>query len=151
MSNEPILGTGTGIDEVSLLKTKIMMYSNYYFASPKVCRTKPANQTQHSFRPKMNVQEKENTITIEFALAGVSKEDINVSIKEGILTLDAHRKLSSEEKNYLYREFGSVSFKNSMRLPEDIDADSIQAQFLNGVLQLRLNKIVKPSFQVEIK
>ena len=72
MSNEPIFCDGTGIDLGRLLKQKIMMYSNYYFASPKICRTKPANQTQHSFRPKMNVQEKENQITIEFALAGVN-------------------------------------------------------------------------------
>ena len=78
-------------------------------------------------------------------------EDINLSIKEGTLTLDAQRKPSSEEKNYSYREFGSVSFKSIVRLPEDIDADNVHAQFQNGVLQIRMNKIVKPGIQVEIK
>jgi len=131
-----------------------MMYSNYYFTLPKVCHPKAksmASQLQHSYRPKMNVQQNDEQIILEFALSGVLKEDVKMSIKDQMLILEANRKSVYEEKNYHYREFDAINFKSSIQIPEDVATDSVQAQFQNGVLRISLKKVKKPIIQVEIK
>ena len=130
------------------------MYSNYYCNLPKVCHTRtgnPATHTQDPIRPKMNVQQNDGQITLEFSLAGVLKEDVKMTIKEDVLSLEAQRKPSQGESNYEYQEFGPVEFKTNIQLPKDVNADSIEAQFQNGILKISMNKIVKPNIQVDIK
>ena len=130
------------------------MYSNYYFASPKSCRTTSrtsANKSENVFRPKMNVQQNDDSIILEFSLAGVAKEDVKLNIQESILELEAQRKLSNDEKNYQYREFGPVTFKTSLRLPDDVSDDSVRAQFQSGILRVEMKIVKKPGIQVEIK
>lgn len=130
------------------------MYSNYYFAAPKVCRTNSKSAgtpVQKSYRPKMNVLHKEDQIILEFSIPGVMKEDVKMSFSEQILTLEAIRKVSQDEKNYKYREFGPVDFKTNVRFADDIDEDKVEAEFQNGILKVVLNKIKKQNIQVEIK
>ena len=130
------------------------MYSNYYFALPKTCRTNSRNASsnlQRSFRPKMNVRQNEKQIILEFSLVGVFKEDIKLSIKDHVLSLEATRKGNQLEKDYQYREFGPIEFKTSLQLSVDVNEDSIQAQFQNGVLKVSMNKATKSNIQVEIK
>lgn len=131
-----------------------MMYSNYYCTLPKDCRPRTGNTAtplKQSFRPKMNVQKEENQITLEFSLPGVLKEDVKMNVTENLLILEAIRKGNVEEKNYQYREFGPAEFKTSIQLPEDVDAESIKAQFQNGILRIEMKRVIKPTIQVEIK
>ena len=74
-----------------------------------------------------------------------------MNIKDGVLSLEAQRKINQEAKNSEYREFGPVDFKTSIRLPEDIVEDSIQAQFQNGILKISIQKAKKSNIQIEIK
>lgn len=130
-----------------------MMYSNYYFALPKVCQPKSrimATNVQKTFLPEMNVQQHDEQIIVEFSLPGILKEDVKMNLKDQVLTLEAHRKAAHEEKNYLFREFGPVTFKTRLQIPEDVVLDSVHAQFQNGVLKISMKKFKKPVIQVEV-
>jgi HSP20 family protein len=132
-----------------------MLYTNHYFELPKVCHPKSGTMAQlkeQTFRPKMNVQQTDEQIIIEFALAGVSKEEVRMNIENRILNFEANRKSTEIEKGeYEYREFGPVTFKTKIQLPDDVVEDSIQAQFNNGVLIVSIKKEKKQNIQIEIK
>ena len=131
-----------------------MLYSNYYCTLPKIGRTQTGNtatQLKQSYRPKMNVQKDDAQITLEFSLAGIQKEDVKMNLKDQLFNLEAIRKVNPDEKNYQHREFGPVEYKTSIQLPEDVDAESIKAKYQNGILRISMNRIKKPTIQVEIK
>jgi HSP20 family protein len=75
----------------------------------------------------------------------VRKEDINVTVENGVLTLTGERKLEKEEKNRRYhrveRAYGS--FSRSFTIPDDSDGSKVNAEFSNGVLKLHLAKSEK--------
>ena len=77
--------------------------------------------------------------TLQAELPGFRKEDLQLELKDGVLTISARHEETNEEKNYLCRErrYGSVS--RSFNL-EGIDEEGIRAKFENGVLELILPK-----------
>ena len=77
--------------------------------------------------------------TLQAELPGFRKEDLQLELKDGVLTIGARHEETIEEKNYLCRErrYGSVS--RSFNL-EGIDEELFRAKFENGVLELILPK-----------
>lgn len=131
-----------------------MIYSNYYFALPKLCypkKVKHQTDIKRSFRPRMNVLTDENQVVLEFSLAGVRKEDLKLQVDNRMLILEAERKAQHEEKNHKHTEFGSVVFKTRIQLHEDLLVESLKAEFTNGVLQIRIAKNHKQKTTIEIK
>jgi HSP20 family protein len=102
----------------------------------------------------MDVTEDEKEFTITADLPDVKKDDVKITLHEGLLTIHGERKHETEEKNKKYhrveRSFGS--YTRSFQLPKDVDPDKIQAQFEEGVLHVHLPKAPesKPK-QQEIK
>jgi HSP20 family protein len=94
--------------------------------------------------PAVNVTELENQFKIELAAPGLEKGDFNIKVEEDQLTISAEQKHETEEKKedgkFLRREFSFASFSRSFRLPENVDADNISANYNNGVLVLELPK-----------
>ena len=80
----------------------------------------------------------------QYHVLRMKKEEINVNVKDNILTIDCERKEEKKEENddknyhYVERHFGT--FKRSMTVPNDIDADHITAEYTDGVLKLVLPK-----------
>jgi HSP20 family protein len=78
----------------------------------------------------------------------MKKEEINVSVQEGVLSVSGERKAEKEEKNKKFhrieRSYGS--FLRSFTLPEDADGAKVAAEFKEGVLKVHLpkNPVVKP-------
>ena len=99
-------------------------------------------------QPKVNIKEDENSYTMEIAAPGLKKQDFNVSVENDHLVVSA--KVSSEDKeeteNYTRREFNYSSFERRYYLPETVDANKIEAKYLDGVLHLSIPKVeeVKP-------
>lgn len=93
--------------------------------------------------PSLNVSEKEKNYEVELAAPGFSKDDFDITIDEGILTISADKKEESKEEKdaYLRREFSYNSFTRSISLPDNIDDDQeIKASYKDGVLKLLLKK-----------
>ena len=78
---------------------------------------------------------------LEAELPGFQKEDIDLDVKDGFLTISASRQESGETKQggYLCRERRSGSFSRSFNL-DGIQEDGITASYNNGVLELTLPK-----------
>jgi HSP20 family protein len=93
-----------------------------------------------AFSPSVNVYEKDANIVLEAELPGVKKEDIDVRIDNGILTLKGERKEEEEVKkeNYFRRERFSGSFLRSFPLPSGADADTVEATFKDGLLTVKV-------------
>jgi HSP20 family protein len=94
------------------------------------------------WRPAANVAESDKEYTIRADLPEVKKEDINVSVENGVLTISGERryeKASDDEREHR-RETFHGSFQRSFGLPEDVDVDGINADSKDGVLIVRLPK-----------
>lgn len=95
-----------------------------------------------SFVPAMDVYENEKNIVVETTLAGIKPEDVDINIKEDVLTVDGTRKSTSEidEKNYYKKEVRTGSFHRSVVLPAVVKTDKVKADFKNGLLTITLPK-----------
>ncbi|HKJ34903.1 MAG TPA: Hsp20/alpha crystallin family protein [Balneolales bacterium] len=106
-----------------------------------------------SFSPKLNISENETGYQIEVAVPGIKKEDINISIKDDILIISGERKWKEDnERKYHRIESGYGEFTRELTLSDDIDKDSIEASYADGILTLSLlKKKQQESKQIEIK
>jgi HSP20 family protein len=92
---------------------------------------------------KVNISEDENSYGISLALPGYNKEDLNIELNDGLITISSKSEKSNEEKTdkYIRKEFTKSSFEKSFHLPEDVNDDNVEASMENGVLTITLNKI----------
>ena len=99
-------------------------------------------------------EEKEN-IFVKMALPGVKKEDIKITINEDNISIFGNTKKEEEEKDegkkYYFKSLES-SFEQSFNLPTKVNPDSVEAEFKDGILEVKLPKAdeVKPR-EIEIK
>lgn len=99
--------------------------------------------------PAIDVEESDNEYLIKAEIPGVKKEDLNVSVQDGMLTINAESKYEDEEKKdgrLIRQERRYGKFVRSMRLGKDVDSTKVKAEYKDGILELRLPKVeeVKP-------
>jgi HSP20 family protein len=92
--------------------------------------------------PAMDLLETEDHLVLRGDLPGLTEDDIDIEIKDNVLTISGERKADSEEKGEGYyrveRAFGS--FSRSLTLPQGVDPDHVEANFDKGVLEVRIPK-----------
>ena len=95
-----------------------------------------------SWRPVVDIYDEGDTIVIKAELPGVDKKDIEVDLKDHVLTLKGERHYENEvkEDNYYRKERASGRFNRSFTLPVDVDTERIQADFKDGVLKIDIPK-----------
>ena len=90
---------------------------------------------------KCDIYEKDNRIYIELDVPGYTKEDIKIECNKGNIVIKAEKEKKEEEnKKYLHRErkiYGKI--ERSFYL-DDIDEDSINAEFRDGILRIEISK-----------
>ena len=96
-----------------------------------------------TWAPAVDIYETGDSLTVEAELPGIDPKDIEVSVDEGVLTLKGERKLEKEvkEENYHRIERAYGVFQRSVRLPSDVDADSVKAYYDSGVLRVTVPKV----------
>ena len=111
-------------------------------------------QQESGFSPRVNIEETKDHLIVTFELPGLEKKDIKVSVKDNTLVVSGTRELKSENKegNTVRSEIWSGSFSRSFTLPETINPEKINADYKNGLLEIRMDKReeVKPK-EIEIK
>lgn len=92
--------------------------------------------------PRVDVAEDDNAYEITAEMPGVEEKDVEVSVRDDRLTLRGEKKTEKEEKkkDYHMTERSYGSFERSFRLPANVDASKISAEFAKGVLRLTLPK-----------
>ena len=102
-----------------------------------------------SYSPLMNVSETESDYLVMMDLPGVEKKDVEVNLRNGILTVSGERKTSEkgDENNHIWNETTSGAFSRSFELTSDIVEEKIKAKFNNGVLNITIPKAeeIKPA------
>ena len=108
--------------------------------------------------PAINVFEDEKSYDLELAAPGMTKDDFKVHVnKDGNLVIEVERKKEEKEDGqddkkegrYLRREFTYTKFHQTLALPENAEKDNIEACVENGVLKVRIPKLLKAKAEEE--
>jgi len=104
------------------------------------------------FEPSMDFYEKDGVYHLDAELPGFNKDDIDISLKDGVVTVSGKKEEVKEEKkkNYYFKESRSGSFSRSFRLPAAADAEKVDAVFKDGVLSLKIPKEEEKSTKVKV-
>ena len=93
--------------------------------------------------PPVNVKETESAFVLEVVAPGLKKENFNIEIEKDLLTISSEVKTDKSEQHegkFTRREFRSVSFKRSFKLPENVKPEDINATYQDGILIVSLPK-----------
>ena len=106
--------------------------------------------------PRVDMFDREDKVVVKAELPGVEKEDIDVSVTAGVLTIRGERKAEEEvrDEDYYCCERYRGTFYRAIQLPADVETEKINASYENGVLEITLPKVeeVKPKkISVSIK
>jgi len=95
--------------------------------------------------PSADISETDTAYLIKGEIPGVKKEDVKVTIQDGMLTIQGERKQEKEEKGKKFHrvECSYGSFMRSFRVPDDADENSVKAEFKDGMLNVTLAKSEK--------
>ncbi|MFH2047816.1 MAG: Hsp20/alpha crystallin family protein [bacterium] len=110
------------------------------------------------FMPRVNIEETKDDVALTFELPGMEKDNIKVVVKDDVLTVSGERKVekNDEQKSdgeyFIRREIRSGQFERSFTMPDTVNKDSINADYKNGLLVVKLQKKeeVKPK-EIEVK
>ena len=99
--------------------------------------------------PTANVTETRNAYVIKAELPEVKKEDVQVQLEYGVLSISGERKYVAEEddekQHRVEAQYGR--FSRSFRLPEDAATEGVEANFSGGVLKVKVPKLKEPKSQ----
>jgi HSP20 family protein len=102
----------------------------------------PGNGQSSNWLPAVDVWETESELVLSFDLPGIPEDQIAVELDENVLTVSGQRERTSEHSNERFyrfeRRFGT--FSRSVSLPAGVSESDIQADYTNGVLEIRVPK-----------
>jgi HSP20 family protein len=113
----------------------------------------PLARSVHQY-PALDMAEYENESVVVAEMPGLKKEDMKLSVLDGVLTISGERKAHPlpENSSWLRNEIRTGEFSRTIQLPHDVKTDAISAELTNGVLRIVLPKSeeVRPS-EIAIK
>ncbi len=95
--------------------------------------------TSRGVNPPVNIFEKDREMVLIAELPGVKKEDVNIEVKGNTLRLSGERTIKYGENISYHRvERNSSKFDRTLRLPINVEADKVNAEYKDGLLILSL-------------
>ena len=93
---------------------------------------------------KTDVRETENSFEVDMDLPGFKKDEVNLELKDGYLTVSADKALDKDKKDnegrYIRQERWSGSCSRSFYVGDTVKPEDVHAKFENGILQIALPK-----------
>jgi len=112
---------------------------------PRVTDGKEETMTVSQWMPLVDITENDKEYLIKVELPEVKKDDVKVTVENGVLTISGERKFEREDKDKKYhrieRSYGS--FTRSFSVPDDAEDSKVSAEFKDGVLTVHLAKSEK--------
>ncbi|PYI87222.1 MAG: heat-shock protein Hsp20 [Verrucomicrobia bacterium] len=119
--------------------------SSYFGRSPLRRGDGEETMTMTQWVPAVDVSEDDKEYLIKAELPEIKREDVKVTVENGVLTISGERKMEKEEKDKKYhrveRAYGS--YLRSFSLPDDAEGEKVAAEFKDGVLKVHLPKNLK--------
>lgn len=127
-------------------------FVNQMFRSPALRNN---GDGERAMAPAIDVTETDGAYVVRADLPGIKKENLDVTINEGVLTINAESRFEHEEKDngrVIRQERRYGKFVRSMRLGGDVDESNVTADYTDGILTLTLPKSeeVKPK-KIDVK
>jgi HSP20 family molecular chaperone IbpA len=94
---------------------------------------------ENYLRPTVDIFETEENITLVADMPGVEKEDLDINLERGILTVQGIV-IPVDRGKKLFREFSLAGYYRQFQLPDVVDSEKTSAEFKNGVLTLTMPK-----------
>ncbi len=110
-------------------------------------RTEPGQDmlSVADWSPSVDISETPTAYLVKAEIPDVKKEDVKVTVQDGMLTIQGERKMEKEEKGKKFhrieRSYGS--FMRSFRVPDDAEEAKVKAEFKDGMLNVTLPKSEK--------
>lgn len=103
----------------------------------------PSNGEKFEWAPSADISETEKEYLIRAELPAVKKEDVKVTVDQGMITIEGERKHEKEDKSEKYHRIESFrgSFSRSFALPDNVNADAIRCESKDGVLTVHIPKM----------
>jgi HSP20 family protein len=97
--------------------------------------------------PKVDMVDRDGEVVVRAELPGVKKDDLEVTLSEHTVTIEAHTtsEKKEEKEDYYRREMSRGDFQRTLTLPTGVDEAKATATFADGVLELTLPKTEKTS------
>jgi HSP20 family protein len=86
--------------------------------------------------PQMEVFRRDNNLVVRADLPGLSKDDIQVEVRDDAITIQGERRQEHEDEYHSERSYGS--FFRNIPLPEGVEASKAEANFRDGVLEITM-------------
>lgn len=98
--------------------------------------------SRSDWAPAVDIKESPEAFIIEAELPGMNREDVKVTVHEGVLSIQGERKHEEETQDKKHHRIERIygSFLRRFTLPENVDEGSIKANFKDGILSLTLQK-----------
>lgn len=116
--------------------------------------TNARNASAHRGYPLVDIDENDNDYIFKVELPGVKKEDVSIEIDNRVLTISGEKNVTKEEndKNCFRKETYSGMFTRSFTLPDHVEAEQAEANYQDGILELKIPKSSeKTKKKIEIK
>jgi HSP20 family protein len=119
----------------------------------EVEKAQEATRPTRAFLPNADIFETEEALTVVLEMPGVDRDNIDVSVENGLLTVEGSINFSKYEGlEPVYSEYNIGPFRRTLRISNRIDQDKIRAEMRDGVITLVLPKAeeAKPR-RIEVK
>jgi HSP20 family protein len=109
-------------------------------------------EDRERFSPAVDIYETEDGLVLTADMPGVAKENLDIKVDEGVLTITGKVALPPEDAVPVYAEYKIGDYHRAFSLSDEIDVDAISAEMTHGILTLRLQKSAKTrSRKIEVK
>ena len=95
------------------------------------------------FPPHNIIKVNDTHYMVELAIAGFDEKEIDITVKDGLMTVKGEKQQADDEVNYLHKGIGTRSFSKTIRLADTIEVQG--AAFKNGILSIGLENIIPES------
>ncbi len=131
------------------MRRRMMTMFRRPFAAPAPAAAPAQEATTLYWAPTADMYEQDGRIVIKAELPGVKSEDVSVTFEDGVLTVEGKREEAKEikEAKYYASERFSGAFSRSFALPKGIEADKIEAEFKDGVLNVTMPAPTRPAVE----
>jgi len=101
-----------------------------------------ALQAGNQWAPPVDVAEENDKIVVKVEVPGMNENDLKVSFEDGLLTVSGERQFErKDDRNYHRIERTYGSFVRTFTLPRSVDVAKINANYVNGILEIEIPKL----------
>ena len=95
----------------------------------------------NSRKPRISIDELDNSYSVSLEMPGIAKKDINITINEGIINIQSQQKENNNKS--FYSEIDNYNYSRSFYVPDDANIDKIKAKSSNGILSIDIPKLTE--------